>query len=369
MKTRTVAAVVDRVDAPFSLEEVELDELRADEVLVRMVATGLCHTDLSAQTGIVPFPLPGVMGHEGAGVVERVGAGVRRVVPGDHVLASFSSCELCPECRGGHPSLCESFHPLNLSAGTRPDGTHTIHRGAEPLSGHFFGQSSLARHAIMDERCLVNVPHEAPLEVLAPLGCGIQTGAGAVLNVLRPEPGCTLAVFGIGAVGCAAVMAAALSGAARIIAIDVVKARLQLALELGATEIIDAAAADPAAALLDLTSGRGVQYAIEASGNAAVLAAAIRVLAPRGTCAILGTFGPGVTVPLPADYMLDGRRVIGISEGGSDPTTFIPALVRLHQLGKLPLEKLIRQYPFEQIEQAAADARAGKTIKPVLLFD
>jgi aryl-alcohol dehydrogenase len=369
MKTKTVAAVVDHLNAPFVLEEVELDEPRADEVLVRMVATGLCHTDLSARAGIVPFPLPGVLGHEGAGVVESVGAGVQRVARGDHVLASFSSCGRCSECRAGHPSLCESFHPLNLSAGTRSDGTHTIHRGAEPLSGHFFGQSSLARHAIMDERCLVKVPPDAPLQVLAPLGCGIQTGAGAVLNVLRPEPGCTLAVFGIGAVGCAAVMAAALSGAARIIAIDVVPARLQLARELGAAETIDASAADPVAALMELSGGRGVEYSIEASGNATVLAQAMGILAPRGTCAILGTFGPGVTVPLRADYMLDGRRVIGVSEGGSDPATFIPALVRLHQLGKLPLEKLIRHYPFEQIEQAAADARSGKTIKPVLLFD
>jgi aryl-alcohol dehydrogenase len=231
MKTRTMAAVVHHLNAPFSLEEVELDEPRADEVLLRMVATGLCHTDLSAQAGIVPFPLPGVVGHEGAGVVESVGAAVQRVARGDHVLASFSSCGHCMECRGGHPALCESFHPLNLSAGTRPDGTHTIHQGAEPLSGHFFGQSSLARHAIVDERCLVKVPPDAPLHMLAPLGCGIQTGAGAVLNVLRPEPGCSLAVFGIGAVGCAAVMAAALSSAARIIAIDVVPARLELARE------------------------------------------------------------------------------------------------------------------------------------------
>jgi aryl-alcohol dehydrogenase len=369
MKTRTVAAVVDHLNAPFVLQEVDLDEPRADEVLVRMVATGLCHTDLSAQVGIVPFPLPGVLGHEGAGVVESIGAGVTRVVPGDHVLASFSSCGHCIECRAGHSSLCGSFHPLNLSAGTRADGTHTIYRGAEPLSGHFFGQSSLARHAIIDERSLVKVPEHAPLQLLAPLGCGIQTGAGAVLNVLRPEPGCTLAVFGIGAVGCAAIMAAALSGAAQIVAVDVVAARLELARELGATDTIDASQEDPVTALLALSGGPGVDYAIEASGNVAVLSQAMRVLAPRGTCAILGTYGPGVTVPLEADYMLDGRRVIGVSEGDSDPATFIPALVRLHELGKLPLEKLIRHYPFEQIEQAAADARAGKTIKPVLLFD
>lgn len=368
MRTRTVAAVVHEVDAPFLLEEVELDEPRDNEVLVRMVATGLCHTDLSARAGIIPFPLPGVVGHEGAGIVERVGRAVQRVVPNDHVLATFSSCGRCPECAAGHPAVCGSFHPLNLSAGTRPDGSHTIAQNGKSLSGHFFGQSSLARHALIDERSLVKVPDDARLDVLAPLGCGIQTGAGAVLNVLRPEPGSTLVVFGTGAVGCAAIMAAALSGAAKIVAVDLVAARLELARELGATDTIDASSIDAAAAIMELSSGRGADYTIEATGNTTVLSRAVQVLAPRGTCAILGTFGPQATVSLSPGFLLDGRRVIGISEGDSEPQRLIPALARLHSLGKLPIERLIRHYPFEQIEQAAADARDGKTIKPVLLF-
>jgi aryl-alcohol dehydrogenase len=264
---KTVAAVVHEQDAPFSLEEVEIDEPRGSEVLVRMVAAGLCHTDLSARSGVVPFPLPGVMGHEGAGVVEAIGAGVRRVAPGDQVLASFSSCGVCPECGAGRPFYCRDFLPLNLFAGTRADGTHTLHLGGTPISGHFFGQSSFARHALVDERCLVRMSPEAPLRTLAPLGCGIQTGAGAVLNALRPEPGCTLVVFGTGAVGAAAIMAAALSGAARIVAVDLLPERLELARDLGATHTVDAGAGDAVDALMEMSSGRGVDYTIEATGS------------------------------------------------------------------------------------------------------
>ncbi len=369
MVTKTVAAVVHEHDAPFSLEEVEIEAPRAGEVLVRMVAAGLCHTDLSARSGVVPFPLPGVMGHEGAGVVESVGPGVRRVAPGDQVLASFSSCGVCPECAAGRPFYCSDFLPLNLFAGTRADGSHTLRLRGVPISGHFFGQSSFARHALVDERCLVRVAPDAPLRTLAPLGCGIQTGAGAVLNALRPEPGCTLVVFGTGAVGAAAIMAAALSGAARIVAVDLVPARLELARELGATHTVDAGAGDPLEALMELTSGHGVDYTIEATGKTVALSQAIKALAPRGTCAVLGTYGIGTTIPLDATFMLDGRRIVGVSEGESVPERFIPALARLHELGKLPIERLITHYPFEEIETAAADAAAGRTIKPVLVFD
>ncbi len=368
MTTITEAAVVHGPAAPFSCEEVELDDPRPDEVLVRMVASGMCHTDLSAQAGVVPFPLPGVLGHEGAGVVAAVGPAVRRVVPGDHVLASFSSCGRCSHCRSGHPAYCRSYLPLNLFAGTRPDGSHTIHQDGAPLNGHFFGQSSLARHALIDERCLVKVAPDAPLGLLAPLGCGIQTGAGAVLNVLRPKPGSTLVVFGTGAVGSAAIMAAVLSGVATIVAVDLVASRLELARELGATDTVDAGALDAVEAVAELCPN-GVDYAVEATGNTGALGQAIRLLAPRGTCAILSTYRHDATIPLDVNFMIDGRRIVGVSEGDSEPQHFIPALVRLHELGRLPIERLITHYPFEQIEQAAADARDGTTIKPVLLFD
>lgn len=369
MGMTTQAAVVHEQGAPFTLETVELDDPRGSEVVVRLVAAGLCHTDLSARDGLMPFPLPGVLGHEGAGVVEAVGADVTRVAVGDQVLASYSSCGRCPECSAGRPYFCHHFHALNLFGGTRPDGSHTLHFDGRPLNGHFFGQSCFARHALIDERCLVAVPQEAPLTILAPLGCGIQTGAGAVLNVLRPEPGATLAVFGAGAVGMAAVMAAAITPAARIIAVDRVASRLALALELGATDAIDASQTDAREALAELTGGRGVDATIEATGSTAVLEQAIHVLAPRGACAVAGTYGVGTTVPVGATFMLDGRRILGVSEGESVPESFIPALVRLNELGKLPVERLVRHYRFEDIETAAGDASEGVTIKPVLVFD
>jgi aryl-alcohol dehydrogenase len=368
MKTKTIAAVVHEKDAPFALEEVELDEPRPNEVLVRMVATGLCHTDLSVRSRVIPFPLPGVVGHEGAGVVEAVGLAVERVKPGDHVLASFTSCGYCPNCQAGHPAYCFSFLPLNLLGGRRADGSHTIEQHGTPLNAHFFGQSSLARHALVDERSLVKVNSDAPLEMLAPLGCGIQTGAGAVLNVLRPEPGSSLAVFGIGGVGLAAIMGATLSAAGRIIAVDIVPSRLELARELGATDTIDARSTDTVQTLMDLTSGQGVNYTIEATGNTTVLGQAIQVLAPLGTCAVIGAPPAGSTVPFDVNFLLNGRRIIGITEGDSQPEHFIPALVRLYELGRLPIDRLIRHYPFEQIEQAAHDAHSGNTIKPVLTY-
>ena len=365
--TRTTAAIVSAAGAPFVLEEVDLDEPRPSEVLVRLVATGLCHTDLSAQAGHLPFPLPGVLGHEGAGIVETVGASVTRVAPGDHVLASFSSCGECPNCLE-RPAYCRDFHARNLFGGTRPDGSATIFRGGEPVHGHFFGQSTFARHALIDERSLVKVADDAALETLAPLGCGIQTGAGAVLNALTPRPESTLAVFGAGAVGCAAIMAAALSGVRRIVAVDLVPERLALALELGATHTVEAASTDPIAALRDIGDG-GADYVIEATGAATALTTAIQSLAPLGTCAILSTYPRGTTVPLDANFMIDGRHLVGVSEGDSDPQEFLPRLVELFAQGLLPVDKLIRHYPFAEIERAAADARSGATIKPVLVFD
>ena len=369
MKTTTIAAVVHEKDAPFVLEEVELDEPRSNEVLVRMVATGLCHTDLSVRSGVIPFPLPAVLGHEGAGIVERVGSAVQRVRPGDHVLASFTSCGACVNCVTGSPSNCDHFFPMNLLGGTRPDGTYTIHQDGLPLNAHFFGQSTLAERALIDERSLVKVDESAPLALLAPLGCGIQTGAGAVLNVLRPEPGSTLVVFGVGAVGLSAIMAAALTGAAHIVAVDVVPSRLELAMELGATDTIDARSIDVKEALMEMSGGRGVDYTIESSGNLEAASNAVQLLAARGTCALIGAPPAGATVPVDVIFMHLGRKVVGVAEGNSVPEVFLPALVRLYELGKLPLERLVRHYPFAQIEQAAADAKAGVTIKPVLVFD
>ncbi|MGW4869870.1 NAD(P)-dependent alcohol dehydrogenase [Streptomyces chartreusis] len=368
MSIPTRAAVVESGGAPFTLSDVELDEPGPHEAVVRMVATGLCHTDLGVASGALPFPLPGVLGHEGAGVVEAVGAAVTGVAPGDHVVLSFTSCGGCRDCRGGHPAYCATWLPLNLIGGRRADGTGTISRAGEDLGGHFFGQSSFAERALVDERSLVKVDPEVPLASIAPLGCGVQTGVGAVWNVLKPVTGSTVVVLGAGAVGLSAVMAAALTPATDIVAVDQVAERLSLARELGATHTIDATGTDLAAALADITGGRGADGVVETTGNVGVLRRGVDALAARGTLVVVGAPPFGTEVALDVNGLLGGKRVVGLTLGDAETQTFIPALVRLVKEGRLPLHRLISTYPFTDIDRAVRDMGAGKAIKPVLTF-
>jgi len=372
MPLTTTAALVETAGASFCLAEVELDDPRPDEVIVRVTAAGICHTDLGVAAGALPFPLPGVLGHEGAGIVEAVGAAVTRVQPGDHVLLSFTSCGRCANCRDGHPAYCLTWLPLNLLGGARADGSVTIRRDGAALGGHFFGQSSFARLAVVDERSLVRVPEGAPLDLLAPLGCGVQTGVGAVINVLRPPPGATIVVTGAGAVGLSAVMAARLTPATRIIAVDRVADRLALARELGATDTLDTSdlgsGAGLAASLADLTGGRGADGVIETTGNAQVLADAIGALAVRGCAVVVGAPAFGTQVPVDVNFLLPGRTITGLTLGDSETETLLPTLVDLVAAGRLPVERLVRHYKFEDINTAVADMAAGTAIKPVLTF-
>jgi aryl-alcohol dehydrogenase len=366
--TTTTAAVVESAGVGFTLTDVDLDKPGHDEVLVRLVAAGLCHTDLGAAAGAFPFPLPGILGHEGAGVVEAVGAAVESVRPGDQVLLSFTSCGACANCRGGHPAYCATWLPANLVGGRRADGTATVTRGGEPIGGHFFGQSSFARHALVDERSVVKVGENAPLDLLAPLGCGVQTGAGAVWNVLNPRPGATLLVTGAGAVGLSAVMAAALTPATKVIAVDRVRPRLELASELGATHTINTETTDLAEALSALTGGVGVDGVVETTGAVPVLRAGIGALAPRGTAVIVGAPAFGTEVGVDVNHMLPGRTVTGVTLGDSETRSLIPTLVDLVTAGRFPIDRMVRHYAFEDIQQAANDVHTGTTIKPVLRF-
>ncbi|QZY47059.1 NAD(P)-dependent alcohol dehydrogenase [Mycolicibacterium austroafricanum] len=368
MTITTTAAVVETGGAAFELGEVQLDEPQSHEVLVRVVAAGVCHTDLGVASGALPFPLPGVLGHEGAGIVERVGAAVRGVTPGDHVLCSFASCGACDSCRDGHPAYCRTWLPLNLIGGTRPDGTSPIARGEHALGGHFFGQSSFARLAVVNERSVVKVDPAAPLELLAPLGCGVQTGAGAVWNVLKPAPGQHILITGAGAVGLSAVMAARLTPAASIIAVDRVPARLELAKSLGATHTIDATTEDVGDAVTTITGGLGVHGAVETTGNVGVLRTTVDALAPRGTSVIVGAPPFGTTVELDVNAMIPGRSVVGLTLGDSEIQTLIPVLVDLVASGRFPLDKLVSFYDFTDINSAVADMISGAAIKPVLRF-
>ena len=357
MPLTTRAAVIESGGAPFTFSAVTLDDPRPHEAVVRIVAAGLCHTDLGVASGGLPFPLPGVLGHEGAGVVEAVGAAVTSVVPGDHVVLSFTSCGECRNCRGGHPAYCADWLPMNLIGGRRADGSATVTRDGEELGGHFFGQSSFAERALVDERSLVRVDPEVPLASIAPLGCGVQTGVGAVWNVLKPEAGSTVAVLGAGAVGLSAVMAATLSPATEIIAVDRVPERLELARELGATHTLS-----------DVRELTGVDGVVETTGSTAVLRAGVDALAPRGTAVVVGAPPFGTEVALDVNGLLTGKRVVGLTLGDSETQSLVPTLVGLVKSGRMPLEKLIGTYAFDDIGQAVKDMTEGRTVKPVLVF-
>ncbi|HLY55761.1 MAG TPA: NAD(P)-dependent alcohol dehydrogenase [Stellaceae bacterium] len=358
------AAVVRQPGGPFLRERLALDTPREDEVLVRIVATGLCHSDIIAMHCHFPPPPPVVLGHEGAGVVERVGAAVTHLIPGDHVVLSFNSRGACPACAEDHPAYCQEFFPRNLH-GRRVDGSPTLHSADGPVGGAFFGQSSFANFALANERNAVKVRKDAPLELLGPLGCGIQTGFGAVVNVLKPRPGSSFALFGCGGVGLAALMGAKLLGCDPIIAIDKVASRLELATRLGATRVIDAGTEDAAAALAGLG---GIDTVVEATGVPAVLAQAIQSTRTRGTCAVLGVPTPESTVTVNIMRSFSGRTVMGITEGDADPHVFIPYMVDRFMAGELPLDLLVKFYTLDEINQAVAESSSGLAIKPILLM-
>ena len=360
------AAVTESKGAPFALQELELGELRGDEVLVRVAASGICHTDLICRDQWYPVPLPAVLGHEGAGTVERVGAAVTKVAPGDRVGMTFDSCGTCPSCQTGRQSYCHSFFEHNFAAARPADGTSVLRRNGGFVHAHFFGQSSFATHSVARERNVVKLSETVPFEVAAPFGCGIQTGAGAVLNSLRTPAGSSLAVFGAGTVGLAAVLAGLVAGCSKIVAVDLNAARLALALELGATHVVDAQAQDAVEAIRRVT-GAGVEFSLEATGSPQVLRQAVDCLAPLGVCGVIGAPAFGTEVSLDVNTILTGGRVVrGIVEGDSVPDVFLPRLVELHERGRFPIDRLLTFYDFDQIERAAHDAEDGKTIKPVL---
>ena len=366
---KITAAVVESKDGPFQLDEVEIGEPRSDELLVKIVAAGMCHSDLSVRSQATPFPLPGVLGHEGAGVVEQVGAQVSDFHVGDKVVLSFDSCGSCPPCQAGKPVYCQHWIALNLLGGSRLDGSATLTRAGSHLHGHFFGQSSFATHALVSARSAVKVDDDLDLSQLAPLGCSVQTGVAAVLNVARPEPGSTVVIFGAGGVGLVAVMAAMLTPAARVIAVDVNAARLELASELGATDTVNPADGDPVSALIELTGGLGTQCAIETSGRLTVLDQAISSLSSAGTCVVVGAppLGSQIAVDVP-NLLGRGIRLVGTNQGDSNPREFIPRLIELHRQGRLPFGRLTRPYAFDQINVAAQDAAEGRSIKPVMIL-
>lgn len=361
-------AVARRKHADLSLEQLTIDDPRADEVLVKVTAVGICHTDVGMRDQTYPVPQPIVLGHEGAGIVVATGSAVRGLVAGDHVVMSFDFCGACASCNAKQPQYCHRYFDFNF-AGTRDDGSVSLARGGEPVHGNFFGQSSFATYALCRERNAVKVPSDVPLEILGPLGCGVQTGAGAVINSFGMRPGESLAVFGAGTVGLSAVMAARIAGASVIVAVDVVDERLALARELGATHTVNPATQDAVGIVMEAT-GSGVNFAFDTTGRSNVIGTAMDVLAPRGICGIVGASAEGTRISLDAMHvMTGGRQLRGIVEGDADPKAFILQLIAWYREGCFPFDKLIRFYPFSEINTAIRDTEAGRTIKPVLRMD
>jgi len=356
------AAVSRDASRPPEIETLDMEEPRAGEILVRLVATGICHTDISVHERD-RSPKPIVLGHEGAGIVERVGAGVTRLVPGDPVILSSNSCGECPSCRQNAHSYCYEVMPRNFG-GRRPDGSTPLSQNSAPINARFFGQSSFATYALADERSAVKAPSDLPLEIMGPLACAVMTGAGAVINSLQVRPGQSIAIFGTGAVGLSAVMAAKIVGATRIIAVDVVPARLEMAMELGATDSIDASAGNATQLIKNLTR-YGVDVTFNTTRAPAIFTQALESLAPRGIAGFVGApFEPWT--PDMFQILGGGRTLRGIIGGDSSPGLFIPLLIEYYRQGRLPFDRLIRFYPFQEIAQAFADCEHGTTVKAVL---
>lgn len=360
------AAVLREVGAPFTLAEIDLQEPAPDEVVVQIAGVGICHTDIAVREGHLPFPLPGVLGHEGSGTVVSVGADVTTVTVGDHVAISFISCGACPRCAKGEPAYCHNFLEYNF-CGARPDGSSGLASAGTKLGANFFGQSSLATHALAHERNVVKLPPDVPVELVGPLGCGVQTGAGAVFNSLNVQPGSTVVVAGAGAVGLSAVMAAVVREAESIIAVDLHESRRVLATALGATHAVDPQAGPLAEQIREIAPA-GADYAVDTTAVTPVVEQLLASLGMRGMLGLIGVpadpqavFSVGLFQP-----PLLGLTIRGIVEGDADPQTFIPYLLDLHRQGKFPFDKLITTMPLAQINEAVDALHRGEVLKVVL---
>jgi aryl-alcohol dehydrogenase len=362
------AAVLNGAHQQFQIQEINMDdELRSFEVLVQVVATGLCHTDLAVRNQHLPINLPAVLGHEGAGIVVSVGSNVTKVKAGAHVVIAPSSCGKCNFCLSGHPSYCINLLSLNMG-GARADGSCPYHDLEDNVvNGFFFGQSSFATYSLTSENNVVNVPNDVPLEILGPLGCGLQTGAGTVLNVLKPGPGESIAIFGIGPVGLAAMMAAKASGCTTIIAVDVHDKRLELAKGLGATHTINSKTVIVSQFINENILPGGVHYSVDTTGRSDVITQAVGSLRMMGKCALVSL---SAASKLEIDYsvMTAGRSIQYVFEGDSIPGILIPRLIELYKNGLFPFDRLIKFYDLDDINQAVSDSENGTTLKAVIMM-
>lgn len=363
MKTR--AALLFEPKTPLRVEELTLDEPQDQEVLVRIVASGVCHTDLHYIKGESPVGLPVVLGHEGAGIVEKVGPNVTTVEPGNHVIMTvIFSCGKCRFCIEGHPARC--IENLNvMMMGTLPGGGKRLRIGTEEVH-HLFGLATFAEYAVVHERSCVRIRHDAPLDVVCLLGCGTSTGIGSAVNIAGVRPGESIAIWGAGGVGLAAIMGAKLAGAGKIIAIDVLDQKLNMAKELGADFLINTSNNDPVAIIFELT-GIGADSAIDCTGNVNVIAQALASVHFGGKCVAVGASPPGAMLNLPPYEFLMGKTLTGAFQGDIRAQIDIPRYVDMFMAGKLPIDKLVsRSYRLEEINDAFDAMIKGEVIRSII---
>lgn len=368
MPIQISAAVQRKPNSPPQIETLTLEEPRAGEVRVAMSAVGVCHTDMVMRDQLVPVPQPAVLGHEGAGVIDAVGSGVTGLSVGDHVVLSFASCGQCICCHDHAPAYCHSWFPLNFG-GMRSDGSTALtDANGAIVHSHVFGQSAFATHAVVSATNAIRVDAALPLDILGPLGCGIQTGAGAVLKALQVRANSSVAVIGAGAVGMSAIMAAAnIAKAAIVAAIDINAGRVTLSRQLGATHGFDPAEGSYTELAEKAGCPVGFDYIIDTTGLANLCNQAALALAPRGELALVGAYTPGTQVSVDSTYLMSGGRVIrGVVEGSADPAQFIPELIDHYRKGRFPFDQLIKMYDFADIADAIEAGESGWVIKPVI---
>ena len=364
-----ITAAVTREKGKISFETVELAEPKANEVLVKMVACGICHTDIAVIEQFLPIRFPYIAGHEGVGVIEKVGSGVSEFAPGDRVAMSFPSCGKCGNCKDGFPWACESNFEYLFGGNLREGTTRVKGEGGEEI-GVMFGQGSFATYVVADQSNTVKIDVDSDdvLSRLCSLGCGIQTGAGSVLNRMKPRPGSAIAVFGCGNVGLGAVMAAKIAGCSTIIAVHGRRGREE-ALTSGATHVINGRSEDVVARILEITGGKGVNYAIESAGVPDMVVTMLDCMARNGVCVLVSVTGPAqVPIELERHIMNPSVTVTGAVEGCSNPKVFIPELVRFYKEGRLPIDNLNKFYDFKDAEKALHDCHEGTVVKPILKF-
>ncbi|MDM5196612.1 NAD(P)-dependent alcohol dehydrogenase [Fictibacillus enclensis] len=365
---KITAAVVNGINEEYQLEELTLGQLYPDEVVVKMVASGICHSDEALRMGDAAHPIPAVFGHEGAGIIEKVGDAVKNFNVGDQVVMAYNYCGTCAGCRTGHPSSCEEWTTLNFT-GARPDGSYIFFKADGTPVSNFFTQSSFTTYTITNKNNLIKVDPEADLRLVAPLGCGLLTGFGTVLNGLKPKTSSSFAVFGTGAVGLGALMAAKIEGASIIIAVDIHDSRLETARELGATHTINSRTENLEERIAEITEGLGVNYSVETTGISAVMKSSIDVLGIGGVSAPVAVTPNSLEFNTFMDLVLANRKLVGVLMGDAVPQLAVPQLIQYHKEGKFPFDKLVKLYKFNEINQAAADSNSGKTIKPILIID